>query len=787
MKTTAVIFSLFLTTSALAAAAVSNPSIGLNTKNLTFDGITTSKTFKVWNKGTGKLIYRVAITDGNNYFSVSPTSGDSNDESQTRTHTVNVNYNAIPHNSTVAGRIRIYDTNSSQYIALLATETVASHVRSVSIEHGIDCNQLDCNEPNYIFRINILTDGAAKSVGFVTPDGDPCDPYTITDASYTKNEDIETWHSISSSVHSWTYQATFPEYNDLTTYWDGKYTIRITYSDSSRAETEVGFSNPQMAGAIPQPTQEPNMTNPPDDGNTVSPVQFAWDKCLDVNVGVIRVGYKRPSDINWIEHDYGKSITKTGPFDLDYGVWLSEMLFGRWYETTNDDRIAITLGKYIKNYGSFMVTDQFGTFDQFQNHALQLEDCSGNMVTFTLTGGGEGVVDNNCDFNNIILTGTTEKSVFTISTAGGAKTYVGNIHVAGPIKSIIARSVDLKGDITIDGSISMINFADVPRSSDISIGAPVLPMTGCTLKFGEINDLTLSSSTPVKSLTAVEWLRGTLDTSWISTLAITGNKAAAADGDFDANIILSGTDSPKNMTFKSAKIAGAVGGATTWNITGSCGTIQIAGQLGESQWNIDGNCVTIKAADVAENFNANITGGIGTLAALGNKKTGISAVLSGAWSVESLKTITAAEMSQFSVAAGQEPNPKIQAIGKMTATGWMSNCYIETTGNIGSITAGAMRNSVIGSIDEPNTLGLLQIKSIKGEAYCYINNNITASHIVKAYLAYPKTFNYDEPFSLTAQSIDLLTIKDPVSTQISKNLNDPNDSITIQDFAITLE
>ena len=759
--------------------------VGVNHKSLTFDGITTSKTFKVWNTGTGKLIYRVAITDGNNYFSVSPAGGDSNDDSQTRTHTVDVNYNAIPHNRTVTGQIRVYDVNSSQYIALMATETIASHVRSVRIEHGIDCNQLDCNEPNYIFRINVLTDSAVKTVGFVAPDGDPCDPCTITGTSYTKNEFIETWHSVSSGVNSWTYLATFPEYSDLTAYWNGKYTIRVTYNDSNWAETEVGFSNPQMAGAIPQPTQEPNMTNPPDDGNTVSPVRFIWDKCLDANVGVIRVGYKRPHDVNWIEQDYGKSITKTGPFDLDYGTWLSEMLFGRWYETTNDDRITITLGKYIKNYGSFMVTDQFGTFDQFQNHALQLEDCNGNIVTFTLTGGGEGIVDNNCDFNNIILTGTTEKSVFTISTARGAKTHVGNIHVAGPIKSIIASSVDLRGDITIDGNAAMINFADVPRSSDISIGTAALPKTGCTLKFGEINDLTLSSSTPIKSLTAIKWLHGTLDTNWISTLAITGNKTNAADGNFDANMNLSGTGSPKNITLNSAKIAGAVGGTTTWNINGNCGTIQIAGQLGKTTWDINGNLGTIKSASSSNNFDANITGSIGTLTAIGNKKTSTSSILSGTWSFGSVKTIGAAEISDCCITATQEPNLKIPAIGKMTATGWIGNCDIETTGNISSITAGGMRYFFVGSVAEPNRLGLLRIKGINGEAYCFIDSDIMAEHISNAYLAYPRTFNNGTPFGLTANSIDMLTIQSEVSTQIWKNLADPN-TITIEDLVITL-
>ena len=127
------------------------------------------------------------------------------------------------------------------------------------------------------------------------------------------------------------------------------------------------------------------------------------------------------------------------------------------------------------------------------------------------------------------------------------------------------------------------------------------------------------------------------------------------------------------------------------------------------------------------------------------------------------------------------------AIGKVTVTGWISNCDIETAGDIDSITAGGIQDSLIGSIDAPNSLGRLQIKGIKDEAYCLINSNIKTEHIGNAYLAYPKTFNSGTPFGLTASSIDMLTIKDPVSTQIWKNLADPNNTITIQDLVIKLE
>jgi hypothetical protein len=686
MKTAVIILNLLLAAAALSATD-SNSLIGVSTKSIELQGATTSKTFKIWNKGTGKMSYTLSVADGVHYFAVAPTSGDSNGPSYANVHTVTADYNVIPHGKTVTGKITISDGKSTRYIDLSATETVASHVRSVKIEHGIDCNEQDSNDPNngpdYIFLIKIITDNSAAAVAFTPPDGDPCEPYTITKTAYTKNENIETWYSEKAGEHSWTYQARFSDFNGLTAYWNGKYIVRIIYTDSAKAETEVGFSIPDRPGAIPQPTQEPNMTSPSKDGNAVSPVRFGWEKCSDSNVGLIRVGYKKPDDANWIEQEYGKSATKTGLFDMDYGEWTTELVFGRWYQAKNSDDIDINVGKYIKSYSSFMVTNAFGTFDELNGHPLQLEDCNGHIVTFTLTGGGEGAVDNNCNFNSIILRGTTEKSVLSITTAGGAKTSIGSIDANGPIKAIIGRNVDLKGDITIDGCAAMIVMGNVPGSSNITIGSPALPKTACAMKFGEVNNLSLTSGTPIKELRATEWKSGSLNAPWILNLVIDGNATGGIAGDFNADITLSGEGSPKNMALKKVKIAGGFGettwdingdcgtieiagelGETTWNIdgncgaikiagkldetiwniAGNCGAIEIAGELGETTWNIGGNCTAIKAASSSQNFDANITGGIGTLTAVGNKKTGTPSVLSGAWSFKSVKTIAAAEI-----------------------------------------------------------------------------------------------------------------------------------------------
>ena len=232
--------SFFLATTALSATD-SNSLIGISTTSIELEGATTSKTFKVWNKGTSKMSYTVSVAEGGHYFSVSPTSGDSNGPSDAHVHTVTVDYNVVPHGGTVTGQITISDGKTTRYIDLSATETAASHIRYVKIEHGIDCNEQDSNNPDYIFLINIITDNFAAKVAFVLPDGDPCDPYTITKTDYTQNGNVETWHSENAGEQSWTYQARFSDFNGLTAYWNGKYIVKINYNDSAKLRRKWDF------------------------------------------------------------------------------------------------------------------------------------------------------------------------------------------------------------------------------------------------------------------------------------------------------------------------------------------------------------------------------------------------------------------------------------------------------------------------------------------------------------------------------------------------------------------
>ncbi|MGA2678339.1 MAG: hypothetical protein ABSF37_03440 [Sedimentisphaerales bacterium] len=804
-----------------AAIGLAKPSIGKSTGAIVFDTDDTSKTFKVWNKGTGTLNYEVYVSAGTTYFTVTPTTGQVRGTVDAKTHTVSVAFNTIPHGTTVTGQITIVCTSaniSPQYINLTAHDAIARHIQFVKIEQGIDyipgasdenavtgnCDGLglagdfDCDgfvdfidfaifaqqwgqtgndlradiSPSYKdgsvdikdfnvfsshwlkdgrigetydFRFIIEADSTVSRVNFTTPDG-----LTYPDGNQNPSRHINATHNNQNGINHWQYQEWFYEANGLNRYPDGKYTINVTYTDNTSDKTVVNFGIPNQPGSIAQPTQRPQIKHPLDTEGVVSPLQFAWTKCSDSNVNSIRLDFSGPSDNNLPEQSYGEDTVKANALNLDPGEWFAELDFGRWYEVQNDNDITIEVGKVSRRHTWFDITTGFGTFGGLKNHLLQIADCNSKMVTFTLTGGGSATVEGDpniqgdCSFANVILSGTTENSVLAITPQPGVKTNVVNIEADGPVKTINARNVNLTGNILINGGCAMIALNDISGSSNINIGSSSSTKAACSLKFGRVNNLTLTSGTPIKTLQATEWKSGSLNAPWISSLAIDGNAAGGIAGNFGADVNLSGAGSPKGVSLNNAKITG---------------------QLGNSNWTVVGNCGTIGAASSSQNFDANITGNIGTLKAVGNKKMSMDATLSGTWQVNSVSTIKATDISECNLTASQAATGKAVAIGTITAGRLIDSNFTAANG----------------------LLKTLKITGIVAEPFGIINSNVTAGHIGNAYLAFPKYSNNGTPFGVTAGAIDKVTVKDPAKTKTWKNLKVGSATISTQDFEILLQ
>jgi hypothetical protein len=188
-----------------------------------------------------------------------------------------------------------------------------------------------------------------------------------------------------------------------------------------------------------------------------------------------------------------------------------------------------------------------------------------------------------------------------------------------------------------------------------------------------------------------------------------------------------------------------------------------------------------------------VDGGIGTVKVAGE--------LSGEWNCNTVKSITTLDIDNFNLSLSQSPDTagKILALGALTAKGYFYGSSIQSAGNIGTVTAGIMKDSSCfagvaegisglptaeaASFPEAATIKSIAIKGIKGESSpFFVNSNIAAFNILSVSIVYPQSDNDGVPFGLTADNIKKLTIKKMDGT----TLKDSTNSWTLNNLEIRL-
>jgi N-acetylneuraminic acid mutarotase len=231
----------------------------------------------------------------------------------------------------------------------------------------------------------------------------------------------------------------------------------------------------------------------------------------------------------------------------------------------------------------------------------------------------------------------------------------------------------------------------------------------------------------------------------------------------------------------------------------------------------------IKAISATEWLGGTIDApSIVSIATKGNKKRGITGdldvnvtldasagtvkttgTLSGEWNCNTIKSISALNITSATLTLDQEPNAKVLALGTLTVKQDINDSRIIADGNVGKISTGAMINSVCfaGIKDSFTGLGLpdpaadinvaasiksITVKGLKGEPNSFINSDIAAANILSASIAYPQTLNSGISFGLSADFIKLVKIKNASGTITLKKLSSPSDSNEFGDFKILL-
>ncbi len=413
--------------------------------------------------------------------------------------------------------------------------------------------------------------------------------------------------------------------------------------------------------------------------------------------------------------------------DTTFTVTLDTTVVGVFEDTISFDNNDVDIDTFSFTVKGTVAPWEFGNVPgNKKNTKFTAPDVCGVSVTFGLTGGGYGEIVGDANFDQVNLYSTGDKSQLTITAK--TETSVGDINDVNSLKSITAKTTNLRGNITIGGSLASLIINDVNNSTDhtITVGPSSKSKATVSLSFDRVADLALNSQTPIKAISATEWLAGEINAPSIGAIATKGNKKLKIAGDLDVNVAL-GT---------------------------SAGTIKTAGTL-SGEW----NCNTIK---------------------------GVSAL-----------NITSATLN-----LDQEPNLKVLALGGLTVKNHITNSQIISDGNIGTINAGAMINSVcfagikdgVTGLPDPSvdinvsaSIKSITVKGVKKDPNSFINSNIAAANILSATLNYPQSDNGGTPFGVSADYIKSLKIKNASGKTITlKNRSLPADNNDFDDFKIRL-
>lgn len=216
---------------------------------------------------------------------------------------------------------------------------------------------------------------------------------------------------------------------------------------------------------------------------------------------------------------------------------------------------------------------RFGSFADRRNVKLVVPDANGNMVTFTLSGQGVGNVLGGSDFTEISLIGTSINTGVSIKTKAGVTTDVHGITSTNSIGTLSAPTTTLLGDVSINGSANTIRLGDISGQHTITLGAPVKLDGTVGLKFGHVENLNITSATPIRSLEVVDWLDTDATQDLIQAPRIGSIKSA---GDFQADILA--TSAKSGISLSTLTVKGIAMSDVT--LQGGAGKIVVGGWHG---------------------------------------------------------------------------------------------------------------------------------------------------------------------------------------------------------------
>ncbi len=282
---------------------------------------------------------------------------------------------------------------------------------------------------------------------------------------------------------------------------------------------------------------------------------------------------------------------------------------------------------------------------------------------------------------------------------------------------------DLTGDVLMPGGAGQVRVDGMVHTTEFRLGNEATPEgMSVSARFNTLDQASLLSDAPIRSLRAVDWQNNTQSTSSVRTpsivdLRISGGRGV--DGDFHARLDLSGVGATLLGTLGRARIAGQVNNST-WNITGDVGRVRVDGDI--TQWDMDvsGSLESLTAErlqivnlDIGESIprgvkawswrggNLEVVRELGSLELTGNKRADVDGDFSGVDVTINEQGNAGARIDRFRIAGDVvDVEAEIRsAFRSIEIGGTLRDSSIQTAGDVGFIKTGDSRGDSTLSID----------------------------------------------------------------------------------------
>ncbi len=356
----------------------------------------------------------------------------------------------------------------------------------------------------------------------------------------------------------------------------------------------------------------------------------------------------------------------------------------------------------------------------------------------------------------------------------------GNFSVAGDAESVYVRS-GITGNTTIGGMASTLRLGTVNGNINVNGAARMIILSsvadssinlgqngGTNTKFttGEARDVSLTSALPLSVLKAGSWI----DTGGsVEAITAPGLNVLSIAGDFAPNLILNGLNNT-TRTLTAATVRGQITGGT-WNITGDVGRLY--------------------AGSIAAGWSEAISGTLTSFIVNSNLASNLDA--------GSIRSAVIHGDLSGNVTTRDAFDARSSSLGKLVVSGAMTNSFVQSSGSIGLIVAGAMVGthifagasstasqfpSALGDFVSPARIARVAVKS-SASVTTFSDSTIAAASLGSMSLgSILSNNNAGVPFGVVGDVITSVVARTAGKTFAASKLLDPSQSLTLDDFQV---